>query len=63
MKRVDGGWLIWIQGGLLRAQRFNPDMQELIGEPMTLADPVEYDQVTQAGGFSASDGEIGRAHV
>jgi Tol biopolymer transport system component len=49
------GWLVWIQGGTLRAQRLHLEQGQLTGDPVTLADPVAYDPSVYAGGFSVSD--------
>jgi Tol biopolymer transport system component len=52
------GWLVWIQGRTLRAQRLDRDTQQLVGDPVTLADSVALDLISRAGGFSVSDGGL-----
>jgi Tol biopolymer transport system component len=53
---VAPGWLLWIQGGTLRAQRLERSTQQLVGDPVTLADPVAFQPGVHGGGFSVSDG-------
>jgi serine/threonine protein kinase len=52
------GWLVWMQGGSLRAQRLDVASQRLTGDPVTLAASIEYDTDTFAGGFSVSSGGV-----
>jgi Tol biopolymer transport system component len=47
------GYLVWMQAGILQARRFDVEGRKLVGDPVTLADPVNFDPV--AGAFSVSE--------
>jgi Tol biopolymer transport system component len=47
------GWLVWMQAGTLRAGRMDVEGRKLVGDPVTLADPVVFD-ASNAGAFSVS---------
>jgi eukaryotic-like serine/threonine-protein kinase len=49
------GWLVWVQGGTLRARRLDVEGRKLVGDPVILADPVAFDPATASGAFSVSD--------
>ena len=49
-----GGWLLFIRGTTLFAQRLDLDRRELTGDPVTVADPVASEPGSFAGGFSIS---------
>jgi Tol biopolymer transport system component len=55
---VAPGWLLWIQGGTLRAQRLERSTKQLVGDPVTLADPVAFPPGVHVGAFSVSDGGL-----
>jgi Tol biopolymer transport system component len=48
------GWLVRVRGNVLAAQRFDASRGQLSGDPVTLAQGVGIDQITQAGSFSVS---------
>jgi Tol biopolymer transport system component len=47
-------WFLFNRQGTLVARRLNPTLDELVGDPVTLADSVSYDTALSLGGFSAS---------
>jgi eukaryotic-like serine/threonine-protein kinase len=51
---MPGGWLVFIHEASLLARRLDLRRGELIGEPVTLADSVNYDTTSYAGAFSTS---------
>ena len=48
------GWLLFIRQGTLVARHFDLSREELTGDPVTVADPVDFDSRTDAGAFSVS---------
>ena len=48
------GWLLFIRGGTLLAQRLDLTRRELTGDPVTVADPVAFDGHTNASAVSVS---------
>ncbi len=52
---VAPGYLVFAKDGSLRAQRFDPERLELIGDPLTLMDAVQYMGLYQSHLFSVSD--------
>ena len=48
------GWLLFIRGGTLLAQRLDLTRRELTGDPVTVADPVAIDGTTFASAVSVS---------
>ena len=52
------GWLLWVRGGSLVAQRLDIDQAELRGEPMTLAEGVAVDDFLRSGVSVASTGLV-----
>jgi eukaryotic-like serine/threonine-protein kinase len=48
------GWLLYLQQGTLRAQQLDTSRGILVGNPVTVADPVGYDVAFFYGGFSVS---------
>jgi eukaryotic-like serine/threonine-protein kinase len=48
------GWLLFIRGGTLLAQKMDIGLGELTGDPVTVADPVASDPTTDAGASSVS---------
>ena len=48
------GWLLFIRGGTLLAQRLDLGRSELTGDPVTVADPVAVDSAINGGAFSLS---------
>ena len=48
------GWMFWIRGGALVAQRLDLEQRSLAGDPVTIADPVGFDVGNNAGAFSVS---------
>ena len=54
----DGGWLLWVREGALVAQRLDLERQALIGDPLSIADPVAVDAATNAAAVSVSAGGL-----
>jgi eukaryotic-like serine/threonine-protein kinase len=52
------GWLAWVRGGTLVAQRLDLAQKKLTGEPVTLADPVAFDSTYNMGALSSAAGLI-----
>jgi serine/threonine-protein kinase len=48
------GWLLFIRGDALLAQKLDVDKAELIGDPMTVADAVSFDPLSFGAAISAS---------
>src|SRR5439155_5315806 len=48
------GWLLFIRGGTLLAQRLDLTRRELAGDPVTVADPVAFDSGSLASAVSTS---------
>ena len=48
------GWVLFVRGGTLLAQRLDLEREALTGDPVTVADPVAFDADTVAGAFSVS---------
>jgi eukaryotic-like serine/threonine-protein kinase len=48
------GWLLFIRGGTLLAQRLDLSRHELTGDSVTVADPVAFDSLSFAGATSVS---------
>jgi Tol biopolymer transport system component len=48
------GWLLFIRGGTLLAQRLDLGRRELTGDPVTVADPVAVDPAISKAAFSVS---------
>jgi serine/threonine protein kinase/Tol biopolymer transport system component len=52
-------WIVFVRQGALVARRLDIARGELMGDPVTLADPVGYDVALSFGGFSVSaDGRV-----
>jgi serine/threonine protein kinase len=51
---VEPGYLVFARDGTLVAQRFDLAAERLVGEPIPIADPVEYLYQTAKAGFTAS---------
>ena len=51
---LSSGWLLWVRGGTLVAQRLDLDRKELTGDPVTLADPVVFNANSAARAVSVS---------
>jgi serine/threonine protein kinase len=54
---VRTGYLLFVRDGVLMAQAFQPEREELSGEPIRLADGLDVDIINRAA-FSASDSGI-----
>jgi Tol biopolymer transport system component len=52
------GWLVFVREGALVAQRLNLDRQALLGEPITIADPVGFDNNGAAAFSIATNGML-----
>jgi eukaryotic-like serine/threonine-protein kinase len=52
------GFLLYVRDGILVAQRFDPAARRLSGEPMPVAQGVQYDPGFFRGSFAASDGGL-----
>ena len=51
---VQPGYLLWVRDGILRARRFDPEKLQFIGEPVTLAEKVQWSVALGFANFSAS---------
>jgi Tol biopolymer transport system component len=51
---VPAGWLLWVRGGSLMAQRLDVERSALTGEPLTLADGVATDSALSRGAVSVA---------
>ena len=49
------GWLLWMRGGSLMAQRFDVDRRALTGEPLTLADGLAVDAASIRNAVSVAE--------
>ncbi len=54
----EGGWLLWVRGGTLVAQRLDLERRVLTGDPVTVADPVAVDTTFNVGALSVSAGGL-----
>ena len=52
------GWLLWVRGGTLVAQRLDVEQAALTGDPVTLADGVAVDDFLRSGVSVASTGLV-----
>ena len=53
-----GGWLLWLRGGTLVAQRLDLPRAALIGDPLTVADAVRSNSTTNVAAVSVSAGGL-----
>jgi hypothetical protein len=51
---LSSGWLLFVRQGRLVAQNFNVSRGELIGDWITVADPLDFDSTVDVGAFSVS---------
>jgi Tol biopolymer transport system component len=51
---LSSGWLLWQRADALVAQRLDLERQELVGDRITIAEPVALYNTTNAAGFSVS---------
>ena len=54
----EGGWLLWVRGGTLVAQRLDVEQAALTGDPVTLAEGVAVDDFLRSGVSVASTGLV-----
>jgi Tol biopolymer transport system component len=52
------GYLLFLRDGALFAQRFDPERQELSGEPLTIAESVAFSSTNARASFAASDNGV-----
>ncbi len=52
------GWLVWVRAGTLVAQRLDLGQKALTGDPVTLADPVDFDPGFSLSAVSVSAGGL-----
>jgi len=55
---VPPGWVLWVRAGALVAQRLDLERAALVGDPVTVADPVATDSTSAAAVAASSTGRV-----